>query len=77
MSGRRRDRGAGKEEFERAEETWLRAVGRRAADDTDRVRIAVKEPSAKFGEDVADPTYIFNAHGVGCRFAAAGGLLPR
>ena len=46
--------------------------GRRGSDDTDRVRTAVKKLRAKLGDDVANPTYIFDEHGVGYRFARPG-----
>ena len=49
-----------------------RLRGRRAADDTDRVRTAVKKCRAKLGDDAADPTYIFNEHGIGHRVASPG-----
>ena len=56
-------------------EALLRQVwGRRGSDDTDRVRTVVKKLRKKLGDDAANPTYIFNAHGVGYRFAA--GLGP-
>ena len=54
-------------------ETLLRRVwGRRASDDTDRVRTIVKKLRAKLGEDAASPTYIFTEHGVGYRIATPG-----
>ena len=54
-------------------EALLRQVwGRRGSDDTDRVRTVVKKLRAKLGDDVANPTYIFNEHGVGYRFARPG-----
>ena len=54
-------------------EALLRQVwGRRGSDDTDRVRTAVKKLRAKLGDDVANPTYIFDEHGVGYRFARPG-----
>ena len=56
-------------------EALLRKVwGRRGSGDTDRVRTALKKLRKKLGDDAADPAYIFNAHGVGYRFAA--GLGP-
>ena len=54
-------------------EALLRQVwGRRGFDDTDRVRTAIKKLRKKLGDQAANPTYIFNAHGVGYRFAGAG-----
>ena len=54
-------------------ETLLRKVwGRRSADDTDRVRTAVKKLRRKLGDHAANPAYIFNEHGVGYRFARPG-----
>ena len=54
-------------------ETLLRQVwGRRASDDTDRVRTIVKKLRAKLGEDAANPNYIFTEHGVGYRIATPG-----
>ncbi|WP_420636488.1 response regulator transcription factor [Candidatus Palauibacter sp.] len=56
-------------------EALLRKVwGRRGSGDTDRVRTALKKLRKKLGDDAADPAYIFNAHGIGYRFAA--GLGP-
>ena len=55
-------------------EALLRQVwGRRGSDDTDRVRTVVKKLRHKLGDDAANPTYIFNEHGVGYRFATPGG----
>ncbi|WP_420636780.1 ATP-binding protein [Candidatus Palauibacter sp.] len=55
-------------------EALLRKVwGRRGSGDTDRVRTALKKLRKKLGDDAADPVYIFNAHGVGYRFAAGRG----
>ena len=54
-------------------EALLRQVwGRRGSGDTDRVRTALKKLRKKLGDDAADPAYIFNAHGVGYRFARPG-----
>ena len=54
-------------------EALLRQVwGRRGSDDTDRVRTVVKKLRHKLGDDAANPTYIFNEHGVGYRFARPG-----
>ena len=58
-------------------ETLLRKVwGRRSADDTDRVRTAVKKLRQKLGDSAADPAYIFNEHGVGYRIASPGPPMP-
>jgi len=58
-------------------ETLLRKVwGRRAADDTDRLRTAVKKLRRKLGDSAADPAYIFNEHGVGYRIASPGPPMP-
>ena len=58
-------------------ETLLRQVwGRRAADDTDRVRTAVKKLRRKLGDSAADPKYIFNEHGVGYRIVSPGPPMP-
>ena len=55
-------------------EALLRQVwGRRGSDDTDRVRTVVKKLRHKLGDTAANPTYIFNEHGVGYRFATPGG----
>ena len=55
-------------------EALLRQVwGRRGSDDTDRVRTVVKKLRHKLGDNAANPTYIFNEHGVGYRFATPGG----
>ncbi len=55
-------------------EVLLRQVwGRRGSDDTDRVRTVVKKLRHKLGDAAANPTYIFNEHGVGYRFATPGG----
>ena len=55
-------------------EALLRQVwGRRGSDDTDRVRTVVKKLRHKLGDDAANPTYIFNEHGAGYRFANLGG----
>ena len=55
-------------------EALLRQVwGRRGSDDTDRVRTVVKKLRHKLGDAAANPTYIFNEHGVGYRFATPGG----
>ena len=54
-------------------EALLRQVwGRRVSDDTDRVRTVVKKLRHKLGDAAANPTYIFNEHGVGYRFATPG-----
>ncbi len=51
-------------------EALLRQVwGRRGDADTDRLRTALKKLRKKIGDDAANPTYIFNEHGVGYRFA--------
>ena len=58
-------------------ETLLRKVwGRRSADDTDRVRTAVKKLRRKLGDSAGDPKYIFNEHGVGYRIASPGPPMP-
>ena len=55
-------------------EALLRQVwGRRGSDDTDRVRTVVKKLRHKLGDAAANPTYVFNEHGVGYRFATPGG----
>ena len=55
-------------------EALLRQVwGRRGSDDTDHVRTVVKKLRHKLGDDAANPTYIFNEHGVGYRIATPGG----
>ncbi len=57
-------------------EALLRQVwGRRSADDTDRLRTALKKLRKKLGDDAANPTYIFNEHGVGYRFVRPEGAL--
>ena len=54
-------------------EALLRQVwGRRGSGDTERVRTAMKKLRKKLGDQAADPTYIFNVHGVGYRFARPG-----
>ena len=54
-------------------EALLRQVwGRRGSDDTDRVRTVVKKLRHKLGDAAAKPTYVFNEHGVGYRFARPG-----
>ena len=54
-------------------EALLRQVwGRRGGADTDRLRTALKKLRKKIGDDAANPTYIFNEHGVGYRFARPG-----
>ena len=58
-------------------ETLLRKVwGRRSADDTDRVRTAVKKLRRKLGDKASDPAYICNEHGVGYRIAVTGPVVP-
>ena len=55
-------------------ETLLRKVWRRrGAEDTDRVRTALKKLRKKLGDHAASPTYIFNEHGVGYRFGGPEG----
>ena len=54
-------------------EALLRQVwGRRGSDDTDRVRTVVKKLRHKLDDAAAKPTYVFNEHGVGYRFARPG-----
>ena len=49
--------------------TLLRSVwGRRGSSDTARIRTVMKKLRRKLGEDAANPTYIFNRHGVGYSF---------
>lgn len=43
---------------------------RRGGDDTQRVRLFIRKLRIKLGDDAANPTYIFNVHGVGYRMAA-------
>jgi len=50
--------------------------GCRSADDTDRVRTAVKKLRAKLVDSAADPSYIVNEHGVGYRIAIPGPRVP-
>ena len=57
-------------------EALLRQVwGRRGSDDTDRVRTVVKKLRHKLGDDAGNPTYVFNEHGVGYRFARPGPVM--
>ncbi len=57
-------------------EALLRQVwGRRGAGDTERVRTAMKKLPKKLGDQAANPTYIFNVHGVGYRFARPGPVM--
>ncbi|MDE0357251.1 MAG: response regulator [Gammaproteobacteria bacterium] len=53
--------------------TLLRKVwGRRGSDDSARVRTVMKKLRKKLGEEAANPTYIFNRHGVGYSFGDPG-----
>ena len=53
--------------------TLLRRVwGRRGSTDTARVRTAMKKLRKKLGDPAANPTYIFNRHGVGYSFGDPG-----
>ena len=53
--------------------TLLRQVwGRRGSEKTARVRTVMKKLRKKLGEDAANPTYIFNRHGVGYSFGDPG-----
>ena len=53
----------------------LRQVwGRRGGGDSERVRTYVKKLRRKLGDDAANPTYIFNKHGVGYRMAKPDGM---
>ena len=53
----------------------LRQVwGRRGGGNSQRVRTYVKKLRRKLGDDAANPTYIFNKHGVGYRMAKPDGM---
>ena len=53
--------------------TLLRQVwGRRGSEKTARVRTVMKKLRRKLGENAANPTYIFNRHGVGYSFGDPG-----
>ncbi|WP_419948372.1 response regulator [Candidatus Palauibacter sp.] len=59
-------------------EALLRQVwGRRHAQDTGRVRTALKKLREKLGDDAAAPTYIFTERGVGYRCAPPDSPAPR
>ncbi len=52
-----------------AEALLQQVWGLRGSDDTDRVRTGAQRPRGRISDDAANPTHIFNEHGIGYRIA--------
>ena len=43
-------------------------LGARPAEDSQHLRVHIRQLRAKIGDDATDPRYIFTEPGIGCRF---------